>query len=177
MYTKEEILDLSPEELSELMYFGSPDTSYSYSDIVKFETGNIIMRNGDTLTTESAEHLESYKLKKLRYDMVVTTLKSIDTEATSKAQFRDEVAALVNTQVTNLQNSYEANAGKVIDVVADVTYELKNTIKGLGDEISTVGKKYNAKLKDFDTFNTKSFDIKMDKVDKILDAFKELIKD
>jgi len=179
LYSLAELKKLTPKELDEIMFFGE-DFSASYGEIKEFTTTpsfTMKMYDNTEYNMSSKEHYNYYKQRKMRYDLVITTIQGNSADIKSKQEFRDELLSLVSEQVSLLQDTYNQNTIKLTQIAADIRDEAKTAISSLGDEISEVSSIYNKKLKDFDTFNINAYNLNMKNMEKVVDAFKELLKD
>ena len=177
LYTKEELAELSPEDLEELMYLTTNSGHIPYSDIVAFEDLKVILRSGEALNAENESILQKVRNDKARYDLNMSALKATEEDAASKQKFRDELETAVLKQVTMLDNSYQQATASLATMMTKMTTELSTSIALMQDDMKGIHGMHDRAISKFNTFNTEAYDIRMTKVDKIIDSFKELLAD
>ena len=180
MYTPEEIEALTTSELQEIIYFGNDQMHIPYSEIASFftndETQGVILKDGRTLVAESPEAYERLVTKRMRYELVLATLSGVEHDVNSRASFMDEVATTISDQLKLLSTNYVANSEAMSSTINNIKNTSDAALNFLDEEIGSVSKMYKTKLDKFDKFNTETYEVKMQKVDKIIDAFKDLLK-
>lgn len=163
-YTKDELSSLKVDELKELVSFGQDSTGlYFYSDVksLRLENGEgcILFKNGEEVYTQTIDTYNKILQGKLRFDLISQTVAEHNADVEVKNQFYNEVKnnneRLINGILTKLQSDMSVLMGNV-----------NQTLQGVNDVSS------NIKSIDPDTF-----DRRMKKLDKILNAFGTLLED
>lgn len=180
-YTADEINKLDKKELSELLSFGSESNSYFYSDLkqIKFSNGeySFHLNNNDIIYTQDEETYESVKAGKIRYDLLAKTLEQNKADLAMKEDFYNSISSFVSTQVQLISTQSIENTSRANNVVTQANKDIASLISDIAEKVNAMISKYESKMASFETFNTKTYEIKMKKVDAIIDAFGTLLED
>ena len=191
-YTKEELKKLSEKEMADLMGFEGGDNYYFYSDLLRLgnEDGeySFYFNDGITVYTQNKHTYESVKNGKIRYSLLMSSLEEIKKEERERDEFYKEVTSMVRNELKNVHDSvttFRTNSDSaIIRMEKQNTEGIKNIGKISGDahsritkKVSDAAKKWDKQMEKLNTFDTKAYDIKMEKLDKLIDMFSSLMEE
>jgi len=181
IYTPEEINKLSTKELSELFSFVSESNSYFYSDLkqIKYSEGEYSFHlvNNDVIYTQDKDTYESVKAGKIRFDLISKSLEQNSAELKMREDFFNQISTVVSDQVNYLNSMSLDNTKRTNEVISNANTNISDLITGIDSKVNKMISTYESKMKEFEAFNTKTYEIKMKKVDAIIDAFGTLLED
>lgn len=180
-YTKEEIDNLTNDELVKLMTFG-PNNEFFYSEISTMIVDDMLyiitLKDGSEIEAsidepQSAEKFNNIKLGKVRYDLISKTLN----EVTEEKEMREELFKDIKEELNDMVNKVKEENKESIENIAMSSKIMLNNLKtmtdNLTDSATDMSDQAIDKLKSIDS---DLFKDKMKKVDKIVDAFSDLLK-
>ena len=180
-YTQKELSKLTPEELLDLVSFDGGGTTYYFSNLDKVFTEDedeycIVFNDGTEIFTKDTVVFEKVKTGKARYDLIGSMLQEKEQEEAKREEFYEEMKSFIGKELTNIHNQTKTNRTNFDLFVADSEKKNADMIKKIDSTLSSLASKWDEKLTQIDKFNTAEFDAKMDKVQKITEAFSELLE-
>ena len=180
-YTQKELGKLTSEELLDLVSFDGGGTTYYYSNLEKVFTEDdeeycISFKDDTEIFTKDTEVFEKVKAGKARYDLIGSMLVEKEQEDSKRDDFYSEMKGFISAELANIHAQTATNRTNFDLSVADSEKKNADMIKKIDSTLSSLAKKWDEKLKQVDDFSKVDFDAKMDKVQKITDAFSELLE-
>ena len=172
IYTLQELQAMSQEDLANLTFFGDKQ-EYSLCDISHFiypET--VVMNSGSKIRCGTTEILEQQKMRKLRYDLMSSTLAGINHDNASRDLLRSEITASVKAEISELRSAVDTIAENAISIFTGTNSKMEDTASSLRTTISAMKQSFDRKM---DSINAEEFGPKMKKIDTIVKAFSELL--
>ena len=178
-YTKSELKSLTGEELLELTTFGSDENSYFYSDLERIKKEDaeysFHFKDGTTVFTQSEETFKEVKVGKARYELIYKSLEENKENKESQDEFYKNIVSMLSKQVKELHDSNKTFAlNSEIAIKANGT-KLDSHIDSMSQKLDATVVRWNDKIKLLEDFNTNTYNVKMKKLDKIIDAFSEIL--
>jgi len=191
-YTKEELKKLNEKEMAELVGFEGGGNYYFYSDLVRLgnEDGeySFYFKDNTTIFTQKKSTFERVKNGKIRYSLLMSSLEELKREEKEKDKFYDTISSMVRDELKNVHESvtvFRTNSDSAIRRLEKQNTEaIKNIEKISADKnaeytkkILESAKKWDEQMEKLNTFDTKAYDIKMEKLDKLIDMFSSLMEE
>lgn len=180
-YTKNELKDMGKDELLKLTTFGGGDNAYYYADLEKLQANgseySFHFKDKTVIYTQQKETYDEVKLGKARYQLLTKTLEDNQEQDKREQVFFEEIRTMVASQVQNLSTAttnLENNADIAIKTIGEKT---AGQMKAITKRLDAVAGKWDDKMDDLKVFDVDAFNVKMRKVDKIIDAFDKLLED
>lgn len=176
IYTIDELKVLSAGDVLNLVSFeASNNTRYFYSDIraAQKRTNDFIiaLKSSDTyITTTDENKFNEILLGKANYDLIGKTLEAVNEYNVNETKFFNSINATMN----NMKDSFSNSLNNTTQTISNSSSVLVSDIHKMSEQaIENINSTIN-KLNDFDK---RSFDIKMEKIDQIINIFGTLLED
>jgi len=169
-YTQNELGKLSKGDLLELTTFGGGNDTYFYSELSKTQEQDgeysFHFNDGTVIYTQQKETYESVKLGKARFDLIMKSQESKKEQDEREQLFLDRANEMLAGTLE------KAGAG-----FSRIENEAKSFRKNAETHLEVTKTKWDSQLDTLKAFEVESFNIKMEKVDKIISAFEKLLED
>ena len=179
-YTKSELKSLTPEELLDLTTFGGEENTYYYADLEKVqkEEGeySFIFKDKTVIYTQEIDTFDKIALGKARFELVSASLKDNKEAEIREREFQEEIKNMISTQMTAFDNSRKTNNTNFELTIDSMKDKYEKTIEALDKKMYSTQRVWTNKIKQLEDFDTEAYNIKMQKLDKIIKAFDELLK-
>lgn len=194
-YTKEELKVLSKEELIELTHFEGENGLYNYGNVSRtgeedgvFFISYIIDGITKKIYTDSEEKYVEVVAGKARYDLISSSLEDIDEVKKEREELKDYINNTINSEMAILKNNRIKQEKEIKNLIEQAKKETQSTIKYIESvvqnvdqrliaSIDNVDKKLSAKIDSFDELDAEKIKDNLDKMDKIISSFDELMED
>jgi hypothetical protein len=170
-YTQNELSKLTDSEILGLTSFEGGGETYFYSELKKLqkeEDGSFSFSFSDNsvIYTKNIDVYNRVKLGKARYDMLMKSMES------KKEQ--DEREELFLERATEMITKMVEQTGSGIKRIEN---EAKSFRTNAEKHLKVTEEKWNNQLDSLKEFDIKAYNIKMEKVDKIIEAFDKLLEE
>ena len=195
-YSQEDLENISKDELLSLTTFG-PNNEYFYSDLQSVDNvnGEFIFRfKSDTeeIYTQDAETFENVKAGKMRFDIIMKSLENSNDEFKIKDEFYTDVKANVAEELISVKENLLFNSENIksnaINNITSIRDEVAGAIQAMqkdnaeaikkikGDSTTAIESVAKA-VEKVNNIDIEAFNIRMEKIDKIINAFDALLED
>ena len=179
-YTKEELQELSPEELEKITSFEGGDTTYYYEDIQKITKGEnehcIIFKTGEEIYTQSDDVIQSIKANKIRYDLITKTLSEVQREQEIRNEFYNQIQGYIAQQMQEIHSQINVQKTNFEIMTKAIQKQTNDDIAKLGNTVSSTLDNWNKRIDSLNSVDTEKFQKMMKQMETITDAFSELLK-
>lgn len=183
-YTLDDLRNISQEELIELTTFG-PKNEYFYSELISIEDQGdefvILFRNGEKIYTQSTETVESTRIGKMRFDLIMKSAENAQHELDIQENFYTSIQSEISTSISKMESDMLLKLNEVTDhfkkSVDATNDEHKQTIKKIKGDSESALDLVESAAKKITAVDIAAFEEKMKKLDKILDAFGSLLEE
>lgn len=179
-YTQAELAKLSPEKILELTTFGGGESVYYYSDLDKLQSHgtefSFHFKDKSVIYTQQEDTYNEVKVGKARFDLLGKSIEGNKEQDEREKAFYAELMEMVGTQIQNLTNAtqnFETNADIAIKTVGEQT---GGQMQQITTRLNTVAERWDEQMNALNTFDVKAYNVKMTKIDKIIDAFDKLLE-
>jgi len=206
-YTKEELKNISDDELLELTTFGRGDNIYYYSNLadVSFEEYSsekeysFKLKDGSSIYTRDYNIYNSVITGKARFDLLTKSLEDNKSDEDKMNKFLENITSMVSDRVTNMEQRNDKSKDIIEDNIKNMTKNATNNIEKFVDmgtkivsglssnnqsvidlmtsKIEEVSTKWDGKVDELKMFDIEAYNIKMKKVEAIIKAFDKLLED
>jgi hypothetical protein len=184
-YTKEELSNITADELKDIISFG-PNNEYFYSELTKIEKPYpteycFVLRSGEEIFTQDEDTYQKVSKGKMRYDLIMKAAENAQEEIKIKEGFYKEIQDFITVTTNKMETENTLWHNKILDAQNDtikhLKEELENSVKKIKGDSTSALKIVENTAKDLQRIDVQGFEDKMKKLDKILDAFGELLRD
>jgi len=181
-YTKEELLELSPEELEKIASFEGGDTTYYYEDIQKIIKGEedehcIIFKTGEEIYTQSDDVIQSIKANKIRYDLITKTLSEVQREQEIRNEFYNQIQDDIAKQMQGIHSQINVQKNNFELMTKAIQKQTNDDIAKLSNTVAETLENWNKRIDSLNSVDVDKFDKMMKQMETIASAFEVLLKD
>jgi len=191
-YTQEELKNISDEELLELSCFGGNDSTYYYSNIKNVaKTGeeySITFKDSSTIYTQNEKKYNEIVKNKARYDLLSKSLAVVEADNDRMDSFLEKVQTSVDEKLKVMldkvlitQDIIKENVDNItannINFIKESNKESSDIISKISKSVDIQSKEWSTKLLELKDFDVNSYNLKMKKLEKIIDSFSELLEE
>jgi len=180
-YTKEELQELSAEELKKIVSFEGGDTTYYYGDIQKIIKNEdeycISFKTSEEIYTKSEDLIESIKANKARYDLIAKTLSDVQREQEIREKFYNGVQSDIAEQMQEIHKQINIQKQNFELMVKSIQKKTNDDITELSNTVTETLENWNKKLDSLNSVDVDKFDKMMKQMGTIASAFEVLLKD
>lgn len=178
-YSKSDLKKITEKELLELTTFGE-DNAYFYSDLDKIQKEDgefsFLFKDKTVIYTQSEETYKEIILGKSRFEMLSISLKENEDAENKANEFREEMRTVVTNQMTEVHKTLKVLNTNIVISTQDLESRVQKSVKDNDSKMDSLVREWKDKIERLEEFDTKSYNIKMVKLDKIIEAFDELLK-
>ena len=179
-YSKSDLKNITQEELLKLTTFGG-DNSYYYADLERVQSAgdeySFHFKDNSVIYTQQKETFDEVKIGKARYNMLSKSLEENQDQERREQEFYVEMRSMLSKQMESIAYTNNINVTNTDSLVKSVEKETKSLIKHIKLRLDETANMWEEQIELLSAFDVDAYNIKMAKVDKIINAFSELLED
>lgn len=181
-YTAKELSEVSEEELSELVSFEGAGTTYYYSNLDKVFTEDdeefcIRFKDSTEIFTKDLEVFNRVRMGKSRFDLLTKSLEQNNQDKEAHGDFYKKVSEDIKTEMANVHSQIDTNRKNFDNIVKYNKEKLNESMKEMEARVDITTQKMESAIKRLNDIDTEKFEKLITQVEKITEAFSELLED